>query len=45
MEGEGGWEAHHRVPESQGGSDKLDNCAIVCWACHNRTLWLVAILS
>src|SRR2546425_6273280 len=27
-EGEGGWEAHHVVPESNGGSDKIDNCAI-----------------
>src|SRR6266571_2529968 len=25
-EGEGAWEAHHIVPESEGGSDKLDNC-------------------
>ena len=39
VEGEGVWEAHHVVPESDGGgSDKLDNCAIVCWSCHSRTL-------
>ena len=31
VEGEGGWEAHHIVPESEGGSDKLENCAIMCW--------------
>jgi len=37
-EGEGGWEAHHLVPESDGGSDKLDNCAITCWPCHSKTL-------
>src|SRR6266571_2090842 len=28
-EGEGGWEAHHIIAESSGGSDKIDNCAIV----------------
>ena len=37
-EGEGGWEAHHIVPESGGGLDKIDNCAIMCWPCHNKTL-------
>ena len=38
VEGEGGWEAHHIVPESEGGSDKLENCAIMCWSCHGKTL-------
>ena len=37
-EGESAWEAHHIVPESEGGSDKLDNCAIVCWTCHSKSL-------
>jgi 5-methylcytosine-specific restriction endonuclease McrA len=37
-EGEGDWEAHHIVPVSEGGSDKLDNCAVMCWSCHNKTL-------
>ena len=27
-EGEGAWKAHHIVPESDGGSDNLDNCAL-----------------
>ncbi len=38
VEGEGAWEAHHIVPESDGGSDKLDNCAVMCWSCHSKTL-------
>ena len=33
-EGEGAWEAHHMVPEGEGGSDKLENCAIMCWWCQ-----------
>jgi 5-methylcytosine-specific restriction endonuclease McrA len=37
VEREGGWEAHHIVAESEGGSDKLDNCAIVCLACHSKS--------
>ena len=37
-EGEGAWEAHHIVPESEGGSDKLENCAVMCWSCHSKTL-------
>jgi 5-methylcytosine-specific restriction endonuclease McrA len=37
VEGEGGWEAHHIVAESEGGSNKLDNCAIVCLACHSKS--------
>src|SRR6266480_867155 len=36
-EGEGGWEAHHVVPEGEGGSDKLDNCAITCWPYQSKT--------
>ncbi len=37
-EGEGAWEAHHIVPEGDGGSDKVDNCAIMCWSCHSKSL-------
>ena len=36
-EDEDRWEAHHMVPESDGGLDKLDNCAIMCWPCQSKT--------
>jgi 5-methylcytosine-specific restriction protein A len=29
--------AHHVRPESQGGSDLLSNCQILCIACHQAT--------
>lgn len=32
-----GWEAHHKVPVYQGGSDTLDNCQILCIPCHKKT--------
>lgn len=32
-----GWEAHHIIAESKGGSDKLDNCEILCIECHKKT--------
>ncbi len=37
-EGEGGLGGASYIPESDGGADKLDNCAIMCWPCHTRTL-------
>ena len=33
----GGWEADHHVPVSDGGSDRLDNCRILCTPCHKAT--------
>ena len=33
----GGWEAHHKVPVYQGGSDTLSNCQILCIPCHKNT--------
>ena len=27
---EGAWHPHHRKPESEGGSDTLDNCVVLC---------------
>ena len=32
-----GWEAHHKVPVYQGGSDTLANCQILCIPCHKKT--------
>ena len=34
----GGWEAHHKVAVSSGGSDALSNCEILCIPCHKKTL-------
>ncbi|MDD3976402.1 MAG: HNH endonuclease signature motif containing protein [Candidatus ainarchaeum sp.] len=36
-ESEYGWEAHHIKAVSDGGSDKLENCKILCQECHKRT--------
>ena len=33
----GGWEAHHKVPVCQGGSDSLSNGQILCIPCHKKT--------
>lgn len=33
----GGWEAHHKVAVSSGGSDLLSNCEILCIPCHKNT--------
>lgn len=33
----GGWEAHHKVAVSSGGSDTLSNCEILCIPCHKKT--------
>lgn len=33
----GGWEAHHKVAVSSGGSDALSNCEILCMRCHKNT--------
>jgi hypothetical protein len=32
-----GWEAHHFVPEAQGGGDSLFNCRVYCWRCHKAS--------
>lgn len=34
--GRGAWEAHHKIPHSQGGSDIISNCMILCYDCHQR---------
>ena len=31
----GAWEAHHKVPVSEGGSNDLPNCEVLCMACHH----------
>ena len=36
--GMGAWHPHHRKPESRGGSNDIDNCAIFC--CDNRNCHL-----
>ena len=37
-EGErGAWEAHHITPQSEGGSDTLSNCKVLCLDCHKNT--------
>ena len=33
----GGWEAHHKIAVSSGGSDTLSNCEILCISCHKNT--------
>lgn len=33
-DGQGAWEAHHRVST---GPDTLSNCEILCWKCHSLT--------
>ena len=33
-----GWDAHHIVSQSAGGSDTLANCEALCVACHKNTL-------
>ena len=35
-EGEGCWEAHHKDGNSE--NDKPENCQILCWPCHEKTL-------
>jgi 5-methylcytosine-specific restriction endonuclease McrA len=37
-QGTGAWEAHHRVSQDAGGPETVDNCEILCWDCHSRTL-------
>ena len=37
-EGSGAWEAHHIIPEAEGGSNAIDNCRVYCWPCHEKTL-------
>lgn len=33
----GAWEAHHVISESNGGSDTLSNCQVLCLDCHKNT--------
>lgn len=37
MEGEYGWEAHHKVSLSSNGSSTISNCKILCQSCHKKT--------
>ena len=37
-EGDGAWEAHHKVSILNLGGDNLSNCEILCWECHKNTL-------
>ena len=32
-----GWEAHHKIAVSSGGTDNLSNCEILCMECHKKT--------
>lgn len=32
-----GWEAHHKIAVSEGGSDLFANCEILCIECHKKT--------
>ena len=34
--GRGSWEAHHKKPKSEGGTDTLRNCMILCYQCHQQ---------
>jgi len=34
--GQGCWEAHHK--DGNPKNDKLENCQILCWPCHEKTL-------
>ena len=31
------WDAHHVVPEHDGGEDNLQNCQVLCVPCHRDT--------
>jgi len=35
-EEKGCWEAHHK--DGNPKNDKLENCQILCWPCHEKTL-------
>jgi len=35
-EGKGCWEAHHK--DGNPKNDKQENCQILCWPCHKKTL-------
>lgn len=39
--GRGAWEAHHKKPVSEGGSDLLRNCMILCIECHRKPQTLI----
>ena len=32
----GAWNAHHKVPVAEGGSNDLRNCQILCLDCHKK---------
>ena len=32
-----GWEAHHITAVAAGGEDTLENCELLCQACHKAT--------
>ncbi len=34
--GRGSWEAHHKRPRSEGGSDTIKNCMVLCYQCHQQ---------
>jgi len=30
----GGWNVHHITPQEKGGEDTVENCEVLCAACH-----------
>jgi 5-methylcytosine-specific restriction endonuclease McrA len=34
---DGRWHAHHKLADSKGGKDTLDNCQALCIPCHKET--------
>jgi hypothetical protein len=37
LEGDG-WRTRYRVAPADGGADAVDNCEVVCPACHDRSM-------